>query len=95
MKNKIRKPLAAFGLLGILLVITGIVVFVASIYSFGVRSQQKNTLKLEGAVNTLRQISENQDAVFQNQSKFSDNRLENLAIKSKANPRIFILAVYE
>ena len=69
MKNKIRKPLAAFGLLGILLVITGIVVFVASIYSFGVRSQQKNTLKLEGAVNTLRQISENQDAVFQNQMK--------------------------
>ena len=41
--------------------------FVASIYSFGVRSQQKNTLKLEGAVNTLRQISENQDAVVQNQ----------------------------
>lgn len=34
-------------------------------------------------------------AFFQNQSKFSDNRLENLAIKSKANPRIFNLAVYE
>ena len=67
MKNKIRKPLAAFGVLAILLIIMGVVVFFTSIYSFGKKSEQKNTLKLEGAVNTLHQISENQDAVVQNQ----------------------------
>lgn len=73
MKNKIRKPIAAFMLLAVMLIIMGIVVFFTSIYSFEERSLQRNSQKLEGAVNTLRQISANQDGVVQNQiNKYSN-----------------------
>ncbi len=73
MKNKIRKPIAAFGLLAALLAAMVAVVLFVNVYFFVKKSISRNTLKLEGTVNTMNLVSQNQ------LNAYSDSREKTMA----------------